>query len=72
MAINKDDYIQGTEYYGESTKTVKGWVNRITNDGVHFIYDIQADDNWEGHRGTLILSELGEVEKLEHKERIEI
>ena len=70
MAINKDDYIEGLEHYGDSIRKTKGWVNSIRNDGVHFYYSIQADDGYKGHRGTIIYSELGKVEKLEDKERI--
>lgn len=70
MAINKDDYIEGIEHYGQTTRKTRGWVDKIRNDGEHFFYDIQADDNWKGHRGTTIFSELGKVEKLEPKKRI--
>lgn len=69
MAIKKDDYIEGIEYYGFGTRKTRGWVNNISNDGEFFVYDIQADDGWKGHRGTLIFSELGKVNKLEARER---
>lgn len=69
MAIRKDDYIEGMEYYGFGTQIVRGWVDNIYNDGEYFSYDIQADDGWKGARGTTIHSELGKVTKLEAKER---
>lgn len=72
MVITKNDYIEGIEHYGQSTKKVCGWVDSISNDGEHFVYSIQADDEWEGHRGTMIFSELGKVIKLENKERIKL
>lgn len=70
MAIRKDDYIEGYEHYGYSVKKVKGWVDSIRNDGERFFYSIQADDSWNGARGTIIFSELGDVVKLENKQRI--
>lgn len=72
MIITTNDYIEGTEYYGQSTKKVCGWVYSISNDGEHFIYSIQADDEYKGHRGTMIFSELGRVTKLENKARIDL
>lgn len=33
MAIKKDDYVEGYEYYGFSTKKTKGWVNNVWTDG---------------------------------------
>lgn len=70
MGIKKDDYIEGYEYYGHTVKKVKGWVNSVNNDKENFFYNIQADDNWKGARGTTIESKLGRVSKLEFKQRI--
>ena len=74
MVIQINDYIEGYEYYGlnDHIKKVRGWVDKIKDDGEYFTYDIQADDNWNGYRGTTIFSELGKVEKLPSKERIKI
>lgn len=53
-------------------KKIKGWVDQIRlNQGKYIIYDIQADDEWNGARGTFITTELGEVVKLENKSRPE-
>ena len=71
MIIDKDDYIEGYEYYGHTTQKIKGWVDKIRESGDQLTYAIQADDRWHGHRGTIIFSELGEVVKLEHKARPE-
>lgn len=65
--IEINNYIEGFEYYGETIKKVKGWVDRINSDGNTF--EIQADDYWDGARGTMILSELGEVIKLKDEPR---
>jgi hypothetical protein len=69
MTIQKDDYIQGNEYFGHEIRRISGWVDSITNDGEHFFYNIQADDEYGGARGTTIYSELGKVTKLESKPR---
>ncbi|MCY7865953.1 hypothetical protein P8918_12990 [Bacillus spizizenii] len=71
MAIQKDDYIEGTEHYGPAsgTRKTKGWVDYIRNDGEHFFYHIQADDGWNGARGTILTTELGKVRKLEPRGR---
>jgi hypothetical protein len=70
MEIQVNDYIQGTEYYGRSTKTVRGWVDEISKNRKSYVYTIQADDNYKGARGTIVFSELGEVIKLPFKERL--
>jgi hypothetical protein len=59
MTIKKNDYVEGYEHYGHTTRKTKGWVNSVRTDGEHTYYDIQADDNWKGARGTILLSELG-------------
>jgi hypothetical protein len=67
--IEKDDYVQGWEYFGREVKQVCGWVGERIEDseGVH--YRIQADDSWKGARGTTIHSHLGEVVKLAPRAR---
>lgn len=69
MAIHKDDYVEGYEYYGDKTRKTKGWVESVRTNGEYIFYNIQADDGWKGARGTTLTSELGKVEKLEPKER---
>ena len=69
MTINKDDYIEGTEHYGHTIRKTRGWVNSVRTDGEYIHYDIQADDNWKGARGTILFSKLGKVVKLENKPR---
>lgn len=71
MAIKKDDYIKGAEQYGPNLiiRDVYGWVNYITEQNGHTICDIQADDNWNGARGTLISTEHGRIEKLDERPR---
>lgn len=68
--IKKDDYICGKEYFGHSIKKVSGWVDDVHMclDGT-FYYNVQADDEYRGVRGTSIHSELGEIKKLPPKER---
>jgi hypothetical protein len=68
--IKKDDYIEGYEYYGSTIKKIKGWVDKVGTMDDYLYFNIQADDNWKGARGTSICTDLGEVVKLDHKERI--
>ena len=53
--FNKDDYVEGIETVGvkgfdERTAFVRGWVNSVYGDYI----DIQADDEYNGYRGTHI------------------
>ena len=72
------DYVEGYECVGpdNTVRKVKGWVEKelpkyITPDGTHKIgYCIQADDEFEGHRGTYIFTSYGPITKLEYKPRI--
>jgi hypothetical protein len=72
MTIQTNDYIEGTEHYGHATRKTKGWVDAITgpNSDGGICYDIQADDEWQGSRGTTLFTALGEVVRLPDKERI--
>jgi hypothetical protein len=56
MSIKVNDYIEGFEYFGQNIKSVKGWVDSIRIDKNETIYNIQADDSYDGHRGTTIFS----------------
>jgi hypothetical protein len=69
MSININDYIEGFEYYGMTIKPVKGWVDNIHTQNGEIVYDIQADDYWDGHRGTSIFSSLGEVKYINSNEQ---
>lgn len=50
------DYVQGVEVVGPngiSTKTMRGWVSDINSSHIH----IQADDSYNGHRGTILIKD---------------
>lgn len=77
MKISLNDHIEGKECVGISgidkrIKSVKGWVDNEINDHNHNIvgYSIQADDNYKGHRGTMVTYEYGDIKVLPHKERL--
>lgn len=67
--FKKDDYIEGKEYYGNKTKKIRGWVDRVRNDEDGLSIDIQCDDKWKGARGNTIHENLGEIKLLDKKER---
>lgn len=69
-SIQVNDYIEGVEEYGSSYKVITGWVDNISIWNGEYRFNIQADDNWNGARGTTIFSEFGKINKLEPKERI--
>lgn len=69
MAIVQNDYVEGFEYCGSKVVKTKGWVNRVRTDGEYIYCDIQADDGWNGARGTILVSEYGKIKKLGFKER---
>jgi len=71
MKVQVNDYVKGKEYgyIDSSVKEVKGWVDKVTSDDLGAIYFIQADDEYKGSRKTTMFGELGEIEKLEYKER---
>lgn len=68
--IKINDYIEGYEYYGHTVKRIQGWVDSVDfSEGEGYHYNIQADDRWNGARGTIIFDFLGKVKKLKHKPR---
>lgn len=62
--IKKDDYIKGYEYFGTKIRQIKGWVDKVRTSENETIYEIQADDEYKGARGTMLFTSLGEVEFL--------
>ena len=69
MDLVDGDYIEGTEYYGDKTKKIKGWVRSVNNFNGEISVDIQADDQWRGARGTAVYLHLGDIKILEPKPR---
>lgn len=67
--IEKDDYIEGYEYFGSDIQRVRGWVDNVFVQEAYVSYSIQADDKFHGARGTAVTSNLGPITKLEPKER---
>ena len=54
--FKKDDYIEGIETVGifePRQRLVKGWVDQYYNSDPEMIA-IQADDEFDGHRGTAV------------------
>jgi len=71
LAVGNNAYIKGFGYYGPDTKIneVEGWVDSVHQVDEHFRYGIQANDCYDGAKGTTIYSHLGAVEKSVHRER---
>ena len=79
--IPVDTYIEGYEAYPvwseelgwyHVPKAVKGWIDSVyVENGEVAYYVTQADDKFQGHRGTHIRPSLGDITILEEqKERI--
>lgn len=69
IELKVDDYVEGTEYFGDVTQVTRGWVNGIGKSEGKLYVDIQADDRWNGARGTSLFERLGVIKKLKPKER---
>ena len=60
-----DDYVEGYEHYGNITQKMRGWVNKIYENGDVYV---QCDDWFYGHRGSYLIVELGEIKIVPKKE----
>lgn len=67
--ININDYIEGYEHFGINIRKVRGWVDYISLDEEGVYCNIQADDEYHGHRGAVIFEKLGVITKLNNKPR---
>lgn len=62
MKFEKNDYIEGFEYFGIKVRKMRGWVENISKDENGNLWiNIQCDDEYGGYRGNYICEELGEI-----------
>lgn len=62
MKFEKNDYIEGFEYFGSKIRKVKGWVENISKDeNGKVLIHVQCDDEYGGYRGNYICEELGKI-----------
>lgn len=62
MELEKNDYIEGFEYFGTNIRKMKGWVEGISKDeNGKLLIHVQCDDEYGGHRRNYICEELGEI-----------
>jgi len=62
--MNKGDYVEGYEYYGNKIQKMRGWVARV--DVVGNI-EIKCDDWFRGARCNLLDPELGDIKIVEEE-----
>lgn len=63
------DYVEGTEMYGETPKRVRGWVSEMPrrDENGKLVIHIKCDDQYKGARGNCIREELGEIKKIKEE-----
>lgn len=65
--FKEGDYVEGFEFYGNTVKKVRGWVDYTREYDNSLVIHIQCDDEFEGHRGNYIYESLGEIKLLEEQ-----
>lgn len=68
MKFSMGDYVEGIEHYGNKTKRICGWINKIaTDENGLLVISIQCDDEYQGYRGNYIYESLGEIKLMKEQ-----